>query len=122
METLLSSSDRGSEKGSNECPSQKRKQAQRSLSLSSLVRGSWWAVGVDLMVAVQQEPLAPPWGGHSTCSTRRFHILWVKPLSFPQPREGNRGGVIMPILQARKLSPGSGRDWPRSPQTEWVVE
>lgn len=74
------------------------------------------------MVAVQQKPLAPAWGGHSTCSTGGFHILWVKALSVPQPREGNRRGVIMPISQARKLSPGSGRDWPSSPHTEWVAE
>lgn len=58
---------------------------------------------------------APLWQC-SMRSARRFHTLWVMPLSFHPPGEGSRRGVIMPVSQARKLRPGgegTGRDLPK---------
>lgn len=84
METLLSSSYRGSEKGSNECPSQKRRQAQRSLSLSSLVQGPGGRWEWICWVAVRQTPLAPPWGGRSLSRPLGVAEASRAPLGWPQ--------------------------------------
>lgn len=91
-------------------PSQKRRQAQRSLSLSSLVRGSWWAVGADLLGRCPAEASRAPLGWPQHVLDRALsHPLGQAPVC-PSAQRGKQGRGYHAHFTGEETEPG---EWKR---------
>lgn len=91
-------------------PSQKRRQAQRSLSLSSLVRGSWWAVGADLLHRCPAEASRAPLGWPQHVLDRALsHPLGQAPVC-PSAQRGKQGRGYHAHFTGEETEPG---EWKR---------
>lgn len=91
-------------------PSQKRRQAQRSLSLSSLVRGSWWAVGADLLRRCPAEASRAPLGWPQHVLDRALsHPLGQAPVC-PSAQRGKQGRGYHAHFTGEETEPG---EWKR---------